>query len=262
MHILHRLAFATSLLASTGLANALEASLHSYLKYIDYQEFDLDGSSLNHETGFIPGIELNLKHTEHRLWASYADGGVNYDGQLQSGTPHTTDTDYNLLSTGYEYMLSLERYRNIHLLAGLSGHRWQRHILPANGIQGVNAVYQWQQLHAGIRYQPVALTNLPVELNFSLIKAINGTVNINLNTIGLGSPQLDLGDKVGFQAGIKYFRELSNKLSMNFLVESSRWEFGRSKSRSFSNGINSYTIAEPRSVSWHTSLGIELVYKL
>jgi hypothetical protein len=262
MNPCYKFAVAAALLSLAEHAAALELGIYTYLKYIDYQEFELDGSSLNHETGFIPGIRLSAAHKHHALWTSLDYGDVNYDGQLQSGVPHTTDTSYILVSGGYEYAYTLDQYQAINFLAGVSSHRWQRHILPNNGIQGANAVYEWQQLHAGIRYRPESLFNLPLEFGLSFTKTLNGTVDINLNNIGFGSPQLVLGDEYGFQTGIRYYREISRQLSVGILLESSRWEFGRSQSKSFSNGINNITIAEPRSVSWHTSLGVEFKYGL
>jgi len=254
--------FAVLLLSATASSAALETGVYTYLKYIDYQEFDLDNSSLNHETGFIPGIKLSVSHSRHTLWASYDYGEVNYDGRLQSGAPHTADTNYILSGGGYEYAYDLERHPDIYLLAGASAQSWQRHILPNNGRPGTNSVYRWQQLHAGIRYRPESVFNLPLELYIGIIKTLNGTVGVNLNSTGLGSPQLDLGDQYGFQMGLRYYNEISRRLRMDILIESSRREFGRSNNRTFSNGFNNITIVEPRSVSWHTSLGVEFKYSL
>ena len=246
---------------STG-TSALDLSANTFVKYFDYQEFDLDGSSLNHETGFIPGLGLSLDHNNHRLWTSYAHGDVNYDGQLQSGTAHVTDTRQILFSNGYEYRFYANDEHAVELVAGFSVHRWQRHILPSNGIQGVNADYRWQQLHAGLRYKPDLLFSLPLEFNLNIFKTRKSSVDINLESIGFGSPELALGDKLGFEATLKYHKAISDRLTINFLIESTRREFGRSNSTSMSNGINTITIAEPESVSWQTNIGISLVFRL
>jgi hypothetical protein len=261
MKIITKIVFALLLLA-TARAYSLELGVGTYLQYIDYQEFNPDGSSPDRETGFLPGIKLQASYKRHTLWASYAYGNINYDGQTQSGAAYTTKTDYILSSAGYEYAHEMKQYPDVQLLAGFGAYSWQRHILPNNGIQGLNEVYLWQQLHAGIRYKPKSIFNLPLEASFSIMKAINGTVDVNLNSLGYGSPHLDLGDEYGFQAGIKYHRDISRQTGLNISVESSRWEFGRSQTKSYNNGINNITVTEPRSVSWHTRIGIEFEYKL
>lgn len=251
-----------ALLLAASRVQAIELNAGTYLQYVDYQEFDTNGKSLDRETGFIPGIKLQATYQHHTLWTTYAYGNIDYDGQLQSGIPHTADTNYILSSGGYEYAHEMVRYPNTQLLAGFSTYRWQRHILPGNGVPGLNEVYLWQQIHAGLRYKPGSIFNLPLEASFSVIRTLNGTVDVNLESLGYGSPRLDLGDEYGFQAGIKYHRDISRQTGFNVSVESSRWEFGRSQTKSYSSGINNITIAEPRSVSWHTRIGIEFEYKL
>jgi len=249
------------MLAASSVTSALDLGVNTFIKYFDYQEFDLDGSSLNHETGFVPGLGLSLVHTNHRFWTSYAHGDVNYDGQLQSGTPHTTDTRQILFSNGYEYSFYANEINAISLLAGFSIHRWQRHILPSNGIQGVNADYQWQQLYVGLSYKPDAVFDLPLEFDLNIFGTRNSSVDINLENIGFGSPRLEMGNKPGFQATLNYYKVVSNQLTVNLLIETTRREFGRSGNTSISNGISTLTIAEPESVAWNTSFGISLVYR-
>jgi len=250
------------LLLTAYQAHAIELKAGTFLQYVDYQEFDTNGSSLDRETGFLPGIKLQATYRHHTLWSSYAYGNVHYDGQLQSGVPHSTDTNYILSSGGYEYAHEIDQHPDVILLAGFGAYSWQRHILPDNGVPGLNEVYLWQQLHAGLRYKPESIFGLPLEASFSVIRTLNGTVDVNLESLGYGSPRLDLGDEYGFQAGIKYHRDISRQAGFNVSVESSRWEFGRSQTKSYSSGINNITIAEPRSVSWHTRIGIEFEYKL
>ena len=262
MNIINNLKLASLLLVITARTYALELKASTYLEYVNYQEFDLDGSSLNHETGFIPGIQLQASYKHHTLWSSYAYGNVHYDGQIQSGAPYNTSTNYILSSAGYEYEHALDQYNNINLLAGFSTRTWQRHILSNKGIPDGNAEYKWQQLHAGIRYQPGSIFNFPLQASLSVIKTRNGAVDVNLSNLGYGSPQLELGDEYGVQAGVKYYRRVSRKIRVNVSVDSVRWKFGRSQLKTLSNGINSITIAEPRSISWHTRLGVELEYRL
>ncbi len=262
MKLTHHLVLVSVLSTVSASTAALDLSASTYVKYFDYQEFDLDGSSLNHETGFIPGIGLTLDHDKHRLWASWTHGDVNYDGQLQSGTPHVTDTRQVISSYGYEYAFFTSNSTAIDILAGISAHRWQRHILPSNGIQGVNADYQWQQLYAGLRYKPGEIFNLPLEFGLNIFQTRKSSVDINLESIGYGSPQLEMGEKPGFQATLKYYKAVSDQLTVNLLLETARRETGRSSTVSISNGTSTLNIAEPESVSWHTNIGISLEYRL
>ena len=193
------------------------------------------------------------------MWVSITKGDVNYDGQLQSGAPYDTHTQETLYAAGYEYTLQTS-LDGIYAIAGLGLFRWERNILPTNGVSGVGSIYQWQQLHAGLRYK-TALFDLPVTFDASLLKTIEGTVDINLRDFGFNSPRLDLGDEYGYQLSLKQDSKLSDDLMMRIYLESSRWEFGRSNSETITNGVVTNTIVEPRSISWHTSIGIRFVYR-
>lgn len=244
-------------MACSPRAYALDYSLGTHIKYTDYEEFDLDGSSLNHETGFVPGIDLSVSHTHHRIWGSYSYGNVAYDGQLQSGVPHKTDTNYILLSGGYEFNYRVDKST---LLLGVSQHQWQRHILPNNGIVGVNSIYTWQQLHVGVRQLTNLIYDIPIEIEFGLIRTRQANVDINLESFGFGSPQLEPGDKTGFQAAFRYNKSLAEKLVLHVQLSTARWEFARSQSKTISNGVSTVSIAEPRSLSWHTSLNAAIAF--
>jgi hypothetical protein len=46
------------LLALPGTATSVELTLATDIRYFDYEEFGTNNQSLDHETGFIPGIKI------------------------------------------------------------------------------------------------------------------------------------------------------------------------------------------------------------
>ncbi|MGD8886122.1 MAG: hypothetical protein PVF34_10890, partial [Gammaproteobacteria bacterium] len=80
----------------------------------DYTETDVDGSFLDGEYGYIPGVEIDYRKSsadDSTVGFSFAyySGEVDYDGALQSrddpnidGVPIQTDTDETVfVFTGY-----------------------------------------------------------------------------------------------------------------------------------------------------------------
>jgi hypothetical protein len=238
---------------------ALDIGVGANIRHFDYAEYNPDGGSPDGERGVIPGVTLSLDYQQHHVSGSFTKGKVNYDGQLQFGTPYTTQTREILYAAGYEYTWPTT-LNEINAIVGLDLFRWERNVLSNGSVPGVGSVYQWKQLHAGVRYRMV-LFDIPVSLDASLLKTFSGTVEVLLGDFGFNSPRLDLGDEYGFQLSLKHNQKLSDDLAMRLYLETSRWKFGRSNSSTISNGLITSSIVEPRSISLHTTAGIEFVYK-
>lgn len=73
-------------------------------KNFSYTEYATDGDILNRETGYLPGIGLDLSRTSGNTTIglhghAYSDR-VDYDGQTQAGDPHTTQTNTGFYEIG------------------------------------------------------------------------------------------------------------------------------------------------------------------
>ena len=83
---------------------------------------------------------------------------------------------------------------------------------------------------------------------------------IDLTDAGFGSPVLDLGNSIGFSGELKYeFKQASNS-SLQFGVQFKTWEFGRSNSKTISNGSDIITITEPDSTTVQTTLSASYIH--
>lgn len=228
-------------------------SLSLDLLYFNYQEFDTSGASLNHETGYLPGLSATLRRDQHEFKASVYDGTVAYDGYTQSLTPHQTDTDTTLLRLFYRYnfqpSLTLEPY---HFYLGISHQYWLRSIQDNNNVYGYDETYTWLQLEAGLSTTLIAQTDRDLLLDFSLLHTLNGKISIDLNKFGFGSPELDLGNKPGLQTKLIWRVTTNQNQQIEMGISYTYWSFGKSNSKTLYNGFQSTTIEEPRSESSNT----------
>lgn len=236
---------------STFAGNSKQLSID--LLYFDYEEFDVTGFSLNHESGFIPGLATRLNHEQHSFEASIHNGTVDYDGYTQSLTPHQTDTKQTLINLSYRYHILLNEIddQNKYFL-GVSYKYWFRDIQPNNGVNGLEETYTWFTVEAGIQSVIFSKQNHALLLELGLLHTLNGTISIDLENSGFGSPELDLGNKPGIKGGLKFQYKTSQVQMIEIGVDYSHWQFGRSNSEILSNGFQTITITEPESKSNHT----------
>lgn len=229
----------------------------------NYEEFDLSGKSLNKETGFLPGFSISstkaLASTSHTISFELYDGQVDYDGQTQSGVPHTTLTDETLYRLFYKLnWFPSEDGHSIY--TKVSWQQWDRDILPANNVSGLYEQYQWLAFEVGFSvaiYEKNANTWL---LDLGAAKVFDGSIMVDLETQGFGKPKLQLGNGSGFSAALMYQRSLNQKSNLSLTLTHQYWTFGRSNDEAISDGVTTLIITEPRSESNHTALSLHYSY--
>ena len=223
----------------------------------DYEEFDQSGATFNRETGFIPGLSLSISKTKGELRSLISvelyDGQVNYDGQTQSGTPHVTNTDETLHRVFYKLNWSPEKNNNS-IYGKVAWQQWDRNILPANNISGLFEQYQWWAFELGILATLFENNSNKWLLEFGVSKINNGTIKIDLSQQGFGQPELELGDGNGASVALIYQHKLTDRNKIGLSLHHQRWTFGRSNTQTIFNGIDSFDIVEPRSVSNHSMI--------
>jgi hypothetical protein len=244
---------------------AAETVIDASIKLLDfdYEEFDQSGDSFNRENGIIPGLSLSISNIQQGFTNSIAiesfDGTVDYDGQTQSGTPHTTETDETLLRMFYRLDWSPQNSR--HSVYGkIAWQQWDRDIQPANNVDGLFEQYSWWAYEAGLSINtPIDINNL-LQFELGIVKIDNGEIEIDLNDYGFGRPVLYLGDGNGFNASIRFQHTLinNNRISLGLLHQ--RWKFGKSNSKIISNGLETFEIYEPRSESKHTIASLDFIF--
>jgi hypothetical protein len=234
-------------------------SLSLDLLYFNYQEFDTNGASLNHETGYLPGLTAILRRDQHEFKASIYDGTVDYDGYTQSLTPHQTDTDTTLFKLFYRYNFQPNQAPEpYHFYLGISHQYWLRSIQDNNGVYGLDETYTWLQLEAGLNATLMVQSNKKLLLDIGLLHMLNSKLSIDLNKFGFGSPELQPGNKPGLQAEVIWQINTRQNQQLELGIKYSYWSFGKSNSKTLSNSFQSITIEEPRSESSNTLFYIGL----
>jgi hypothetical protein len=242
---------------------AVDLRIAVELMHFDYEETDLSGSTLNQETGFIPGITLAAIQPyfgiENSFEFSMYGGQVDYDGQTQDGQPHQTTTEqsiYRLL-----YKLSWSPLSTEAAFYGKTyWQQWDRDIQPNNGVGGLFERYRWWTVEAGAQLPFIRQDRQNLFWELGLLASLNGTIMIDLSDAGFGSPALDLGNSIGFASGLKYeFKRTSNS-SLQFGVQFKTWGFGRSNSKTISDGNDTFTITEPDSTTIQTTLSASYIH--
>lgn len=237
--------------------NELPVSLSVGTRYFNYEEFSTSGNSLNKETGFIPGLniktQISINRYRHQFEMEAWHGDVDYDGQLQSGQPHNTQTEQQILMLQYNLAYQDDNASPL-VYVGASWQRWDRDIQPANTIRGLFERYQWWQLHAGFKSIFYQDNNQKISFDFNVFRTNAGSIEIDLSADGFGKPELQLGNGNGIKLNTAWLWPQSKTTTLGLVVNFTHWKFGRGNTLTVSNGSTVITVTEPRSESNHSDI--------
>jgi hypothetical protein len=93
-----------------------------------------------------------------------------------------------------------------------------------------------------------------------MLTTFNGTIMIDLTEAGYGSHTLDLGDDFGFSGELNYRYRQTRHSSLQLGLQVKTWDFGRSNSKTITNGSNIISITEPDSTSVQTTLSASYIH--
>lgn len=259
----------TSCLALTCIASvaadtyAFDLGIAAEMMHFDYEETDNFGNTLNQETGLIPGFTLAAAQPYHSIDNTFEisiyDGQVDYDGQTQSGRPHETTTEETIYRLLYKLSWSPESSQSA-LYGKAYWQQWDRDIQPKNGVQGLFERYQWWSLEAGVQLPFVRTDSQDLSLELGMLTTFNGTIMIDLTEAGYGNHTLDLANDFGFSGELKYRYRQARHSSLQLGVQVKTWDFGRSNSKTVTNGINFISITEPDSTTVQTTLSASYIH--
>lgn len=222
-----------------------------------YEEFDTDTSpfnptTLDKESGIIPGISFALIDRQFTLGTDIFNGNVYYDGQTQTGIPHTTRTDESLYNLYFRYdflnNFSKDSFHHNYFIS-LNYHLWKRDIKANNGVSGLYEKYRWGELEFGINMSEEYSANKIINFELAGFKTFNGNIVVDLTAFDFPIPQLNLGDKFGIRSLVSLETNINSSLKAGIGVEYKYWGFGKSNIETISNGVLSGPIFEPESKS-------------
>jgi len=252
-----------NLLIATPLLADGKVEVSAKLLHFDYEEFDTSGQSFNKEGGFIPGFSIStakaLEHFTNTIGLEAYNGQVDYDGQTQSGIPHTTITNESLYRLLYKLDWSPEQIKTL-FFGKISWQQWDRDILSANNVSGLFEQYRWWAFEAGILTTLFESGTDKWQFELGASKTANGTIKVDLQEFGYGQPLLNLGNGYGIAAALKYRYKMTNRDDIGISIEHRYWTFSRSNSKTLSNNQDTITIAEPHSVTQHSIISVNYIY--
>ena len=233
------------------------------LLHFDYTEFSTTDQELDNESGWLPGLEAKLSHSFASDWSfaivsAYYSGTVDYVGQTQSGTPHTTDTETDLFRIGGQ--INKEVYKKIRLFFGAQSHQWNRDIKDTVNVSGIDETYKWLEYSLGLNTYFVITKKDKINLEASYLLIRNATVFVDLSRVDLGTTTLDLGHGTGGRLNLSWLHQYKNDFNLGFGFFIEGWNFGRSNTRQLENGTSIIFVTEPRSETRNIGLKLNIEY--
>lgn len=185
----------------SSLAAALELQAGMGKRHLRYQEFLADGSEFNREEGWLNALDVGVSGALYGdfSWTAAFErhwGGVDYDGQSQSGIPSETTTDENFrtLLAGVSWRPENGPWL-LHLRYGKAD--WQRGIREGDVTGELNEDYRWRVMQAAVGWNgTVAGFRGMAEAGYS--RKVNGTIEVDFRPYGGRVGTADLADSHGF----------------------------------------------------------------
>jgi len=238
----------------------LGASFSTKILHFNYEEFDDNNVKLNQEKGVIPGIGLTFVNKRKRFKQSVEIesylGEVDYNGFLQSGKSHKTNTQQFLVNMAYQIAWSPLAQSRHEIFAEYAFHNWQRDILATSNAIGLFEEYSWFSLEIGARFEILQRKSHQLDSTFSVFRNHLGKIEIDQSDDGFKNPTLNLGDRFGFSGGLVYQYRIQEHGLLQLSAQFSYWQFGKSNTEKISNGQSIRTIHEPKSTSKQALVGI------
>lgn len=248
---------------SASLRAETQLTLSPSLLYFDYTEFSTTNEILDNELGWLPGIELKLNHYITHDWqfflvTEYYQGNVDYTGQTQVGTPHSTTTDTQFFRLAGNIQRAL--YEKLNVFAGAQMHQWNRDIKDNNNVSGVDETYKWQEYAIGLNTDFSFYKNQIFNVSAAYLLIRNGTIDVDLSRVNFGSTSLNLGDATGSRFTFSWSQKNTQQFNYGASLFIEAWEFGRSNTAATQGGARSAFVTEPRSETVNIGLKLNVHY--
>jgi len=267
---MNKLIFLASILlciSTTSIAESIaetQLTLSPALLYFDYTEFSTTDQELDNESGWLPGLVARLSHSFASDWSfaivsAYYSGTVDYVGQTQSGIPHTTDTETDLLRIGGQ--INRKVYKEVLLFLGAQSHQWDRDIKDNNNVSGIYESYKWLEYSIGLNSDVYTRENHTLNLQVAYLLIRNATIDVDLTRVNLGSTTLDIADGTGARINLTWKTITTNNINSGLSLFAEGWDFGRSNTKQTQGGSTIVFVTEPRSETRNIGLQFNIEYK-
>lgn len=229
-----------------------------------YKEFSDQNTLFDREDGWISGISGSFSQQTDKYFLdvgfTYLKGDVVYDGQTQSGLPHKTQTNEQIIDTtislGILDAINLARPSSLYF--GFGFREWQRNILSTNNVRGLFETYSWYYGFVGGKVELLSKDKLSVWLDGRLTRPINPTMEVCYSNFDCADLSLGVNTSGRVSLPIHYRINTNSKLVVEPYFES--WDFGRSPNQTLTiNGAPAGGfIYEPRSETRNGGISISV----
>jgi hypothetical protein len=259
---------------SSAIAAAGKDTLHNEfvggisVSKFDFREFDGQGDRLLREDGLLAGIagrwDGMFRQWSFGVAGELSGGEVDYDGQTQAGVPLQTKAD-ELVYEGRArigWIVPLKSGFSSEFFGVLGYRGWERDIQATPAAGGVFEIYRWLYGSAGFdggyRSSPASIWHLHLEI----LRPLNPEIEVHLR--GFDDVTLDLGRETGWRVGLSNRRSLDPKKHLEFALEYTAWNLGRSASKPLTrNGLpTGFVVSEPDSETRVIAFRANFIYTL
>ncbi|MDI9245657.1 hypothetical protein [Marinobacter sp. CHS3-4] len=248
---------------ASGVRAEYQISVNLEGLYFDYQEAG-DSGSLNQESGWLPGLSLNVNKKlgsyTFGMDAGLYSGSVDYEGQTQGGADLRTETEQQIyrIAAHFKWQPSGTDYG---LYTRLGYWQWRRDIQPTAASTGLFEIYQWQFLEAGLSATLWHSGRRRLSLDIGYAHIYDAELDVDLRPFGFGQPNLTLGDAShGVISRLSYLMPLDANGHLQLAFTHRYWNLKQSKPETVSNGTTILNVKEPESEANHISLKLSYVY--
>lgn len=226
-------------------------------RHFHMTENDPNGRRLVKEEGWLPGVQATVERTMDdwriSLHGERFQGGLNYDGQVQSGSAFTSNTDTA------QSRIALETARTIsdrmELIGGIEYELWRRRVHGQGGTAGVTEHYRSWRLLAGVDAGLPAFAGMNSRLRFMLVAAKPERLDVRFDNQLFDDAHFSTKPAVGARLGLALQPGMDTKLS--FTADLDWLKVRRSNDAPLlKNGFTAGTVTQPEHVKTSLTLGL------
>ncbi|MGD8619452.1 MAG: hypothetical protein PVH54_09755, partial [Gammaproteobacteria bacterium] len=195
----------------------------------DYEEFDGQNDSLDHEEGWLPGMNAGVGLEAERWFAEssllWSSGQVDYHSPAIDS--ETDEEILNLEILAGTPVFARDRQR-LSLVAGGGHRKWQRDIHSTPNALGLDETYRWFYWLLGLRGEHAFNARTRIVADAQLTRTVNPEIDVQFKANYADDVSLDLGEETAFKASLALHRTLGGGTSLWLMPWYERWDLGRS----------------------------------
>jgi len=202
--------------------NRFSSSLmYSYFKHTN-EEYNTS------ESGWLPGINLNLSHKNGNMRGIIAAdlyiGDAEFIVKNGSSSNITTATDEKFVQ--FSYRLENNKPSSFYQFYGVASlQRWNRDINSNNTVTGISRKYEWWTIEAGMQLNIMRSTPNLFHVNLGITRSLFNEIQIDLRKQNLGKPLFKPSEDFGVTTSINFVHRFRRNKGIRISADARYWRF-------------------------------------